>query len=370
MYYAINEHGKRVDASEFKENNNKSATCPVCGGQVIPKMGELKQWHFAHKKKECDARWEPMTVWHREWQERFLPKYREIVHTDANTGEKHIADVKLKNKLVIEFQHSPISLQEMKARETFYQKMCWVVDASKFLDNLNLIASLYGGFYFIWNYPKINWLISNVPVFFDFGEIGKKMFGARLLRLEACEPPNNASAKIIFLYPCKTETNLYIYKGAAEKVTEWPGGLNMIGSNVDAAVTMFNHCKKLKSKGWRFYSEVEQFLFLIPFWNGQSSRIAAMYHFSHGLHLYQDAYEKSLVRRKTQGIKLVLLLNKNKGNPFCDIRNSEMRKEFLALLNKHRFLRKHIDFVLDGASRSSVSFTRFSQFLKDLKLGV
>lgn len=54
---------------------------------------------------------------------------QEIVHIDSKTNEKHIADVKTPGGFVIEVQHSPIAEEEARIRESFNNKMIWIVDA-------------------------------------------------------------------------------------------------------------------------------------------------------------------------------------------------------------------------------------------------
>lgn len=52
-------------------------------------------WHWAHKGRlPCDPWWEPETEWHRMWKDYFPSQNQEVVHFDAATGEKHVADVK------------------------------------------------------------------------------------------------------------------------------------------------------------------------------------------------------------------------------------------------------------------------------------
>lgn len=107
------------------------ATCPCCEEDVIPKCGNIKQWHFAHKSKS-DCSYKPMTAWHYDWQNNFEKKFLEVVQTNPITKEKHIADVKNSDNVVIEFQHSNIKNEEIKSRESFYKKMIWVLDSNTF----------------------------------------------------------------------------------------------------------------------------------------------------------------------------------------------------------------------------------------------
>jgi hypothetical protein len=133
MNYALYDN-KKVSAEEYKKSENLDLRCPCCNSQVVAKQGEINVWHFSHKvKNECSNWFKPMTEWHLNWQKQFPEKNREIIHKCEQTGEKHIADVKTDNGIVIEFQHSSITPQEIRAREEFYgEKMIWVLDASKF----------------------------------------------------------------------------------------------------------------------------------------------------------------------------------------------------------------------------------------------
>jgi ssDNA-binding Zn-finger/Zn-ribbon topoisomerase 1 len=105
--------------------------CPLCGGQLVSKCGNTKVHHWAHKNtKECDSWWERETQWHRDWKNCFPVEWQEVVHKDQS-GEKHIADVKTPHGLVIEFQHSNITIEERDSREAFYEYMIWVVDGTR-----------------------------------------------------------------------------------------------------------------------------------------------------------------------------------------------------------------------------------------------
>ncbi|QHN03486.1 hypothetical protein FTO74_08990 [Granulicella sp. WH15] len=103
--------------------------CPHCGEEVISKCGKVKIWHWAHKSTMvCDPWWENETEWHRAWKDNFPKEWQEISAVDAGTGETHIADVKTSHGLTVEFQHSPMPLEELMARESFYGNMIWIVD--------------------------------------------------------------------------------------------------------------------------------------------------------------------------------------------------------------------------------------------------
>ena len=162
----------------------KDVTCPICGGIVIPKCGEQMIHHWAHKTTlNCDSWWESETEWHRKWKNNFLKECQEIIMYDVKTGEKHIADVKTRTGIIIEFQHSPMNIKEQYSREQFYKNMIWIVDARQYYDKFKqnikfLNHSKCGKNYF---YIKIDsfetqnncfpkrWLESSVSVIFDFG---------------------------------------------------------------------------------------------------------------------------------------------------------------------------------------------------------
>jgi hypothetical protein len=55
-------------------------------------------------------------------------EWREIPH--QGDGERHIADVKTGNGCVLEFQRSPLSVEERGSRDAFYKKLIWVVDGT------------------------------------------------------------------------------------------------------------------------------------------------------------------------------------------------------------------------------------------------
>ncbi len=116
-----------------------SGTCIGCHEEVISKCGNIKVHHWAHKRKDdCDTWSEPETQWHREWKNKFPESYREVVFRDDNTLEFHRADVHTSGGVTIEFQNSPLSVEEFNQRNTFYKKLIWVVNGIKFKDNFTL----------------------------------------------------------------------------------------------------------------------------------------------------------------------------------------------------------------------------------------
>lgn len=132
MNIAINDLGVRL-----KPYMGGRANCQFCGGLLIAKCGDIYAWHWQHRKAfNCDDWKENETEWHRSWKACFDMDFQEV--SIINNGEKHIADIRLPNGTIIEFQNSAISSSTIKVREDFYNTMIWVINASAFKGNLSL----------------------------------------------------------------------------------------------------------------------------------------------------------------------------------------------------------------------------------------
>lgn len=130
MMVALDTGGNRI----FAEPETKGF-CPVCDAELIPKCGEIKTWHWAHKSiRECDTWAEPEGDWHYGWKSWFGINNTEIVI--ERDGQKHRADVRTHDGTVIELQHSPLSTKEVREREEFYGKMIWVLDGNEICPNV------------------------------------------------------------------------------------------------------------------------------------------------------------------------------------------------------------------------------------------
>jgi len=191
------------NSEKIKAQPKQKALCPICNEELIAKCGKIKIWHWAHKSgTDCDDWYEPESAWHLNWKNLFPKKQQEVIikkcvseycysnklgtapihgagHFPCNhkncadcVFKKHIADIKTKTGLVIELQHSPISSENIKIREEFYDNMIWVLDGKTFGKNI---------------YPKTKlalckWIPSIIrfakkPIFIDFGTfIIKKNF--------------------------------------------------------------------------------------------------------------------------------------------------------------------------------------------------
>ena len=176
-----------VDGKRTEAIKGLHGLCPICNNPVIAKCGERKAHHWAHKSAQsCDLWWENKGDWHRKWQDEFDNNWQEIIVEDND--EKHIADIKTPDGLVIEFQHSPMSMEEQRKREQFYKNMIWVVDCSylkssyeKFQKKIVSKDTIEGtNFAHVCrDYFPNNWRKNTVPVVFDF--FGFKQSDDRLL---------------------------------------------------------------------------------------------------------------------------------------------------------------------------------------------
>ena len=125
MKYAL------VDGRRREAVHGLVGFCPLCDSRMVPKCGKVKVHHWSHPQSyHCDSWKESETEWHRAWKGMFPEEWQEIVH-HAEDGEKHIADVKTDQGWVLEFQHSHLDPDERQAREDFYPKLIWIVDASR-----------------------------------------------------------------------------------------------------------------------------------------------------------------------------------------------------------------------------------------------
>lgn len=154
--------------------------CPACGSVMIPKCGNQRVHHWAHRgERSCDSWWERETEWHRGWKGKFPTHWQEVIRHDDASGEKHIADVCTEHGLTVEFQHSPLKPGERMAREKFYGSVTWVVDGSRlkrdlprFLKGISSSRPVSKNGPFITSFPREmfpdSWVDCAVPVFFDF----------------------------------------------------------------------------------------------------------------------------------------------------------------------------------------------------------
>lgn len=188
MFFGIDSFKNKVHIDD--SSANVQYYCPTCDLELVRRMGEIKAHHFAHKKgMVCNDTWhyEEMCEWHASWQNRFPKEYQEVVKQHNN--RRHRADVLIEsNKLVIEFQHSKLSIDEFRDRNSFFKslgyKVIWIFD--RVSDSFgNKIYSLNNNKY-KWTNPDSNFRQMNVTnedatIYFELSE--KEMDDTPLVRV-------------------------------------------------------------------------------------------------------------------------------------------------------------------------------------------
>lgn len=116
-----------IDATRIEPTKSgEIASCPKCQSPVRAYCGHFNVWHWEHiKAKDCDTWSEPESIWHKGWKSWFPVGWQERVI------DPHRADVQGPSGLVLEFQNSPISIDEIQEREEFYDNMIWIFNAAE-----------------------------------------------------------------------------------------------------------------------------------------------------------------------------------------------------------------------------------------------
>lgn len=111
----------------------KRAICPGCKGEVIAIIGELGRLkHWRHYNGLCKYDSEPETIWHQEWKNNAKKLGMEIEKI-FDPNQRYRADIyDPKRNMVTEVQHSPIDMETIIVRSSFYEskgiKIRWIFD--------------------------------------------------------------------------------------------------------------------------------------------------------------------------------------------------------------------------------------------------
>lgn len=192
MIRAIDKNNNFVLIDDADEN--EMYFCPICNQPLIQKRGEIREHHFSHIGPRgmnsrgyvpCSDTWHyDKTDWHIKWQKRFPDECYEKIVTRGD--EKHIADV-LINDIVIEFQHSSISLEDFRDRNRFYTacgyKVIWVFDFIEEFETGKICSMAYPDNEYQWIYVKklfrdMDLNNEEATVFFQFTSEDKEDGGA------------------------------------------------------------------------------------------------------------------------------------------------------------------------------------------------
>jgi hypothetical protein len=167
MFIANDIFHNRIDARNAERESKYF--CPICGNEVRLKKGEIYAPHFAHINGTCSDTWNyDMSWWHRTFQDYFPLECQEII---VKCGRrKHRADV-LIDDIVIEIQHSPISISEFNERNNFFKeagyRLAWIFDLSEQYASENIYYQENRGQDYLmhWKHPKK--IFSDIPYLND-----------------------------------------------------------------------------------------------------------------------------------------------------------------------------------------------------------
>ena len=123
------ENGEKISIEDYIKNRKGSKVfCKENEGNEVEKVESKNNKKINYFRHKTPIKNNQMTQWHLEWQNRFDKKNREI-----KLGNRR-ADVMIKD-LVVEFQHSRISQDEVKERGEDYKKenkkIIWIIDGNK-----------------------------------------------------------------------------------------------------------------------------------------------------------------------------------------------------------------------------------------------
>jgi len=184
MIYA-NFGGEKILASRGVEGK-----CPSCESTVIAKCGEIVTWHWAHRPDSICSQNEPETQWHIDWKKKFPKECVEI-----KIGENR-ADVFI-NGYVIEFQHSPISTEDIRKRENNYKNMIWIFNTEESFNSerLSIRESTKGTFWtFRWRHPRKSVFFCHSPVYLDLGKGSFQEYRGDILKIKKLYYPTENSS--------------------------------------------------------------------------------------------------------------------------------------------------------------------------------
>jgi competence protein CoiA len=165
------------DNQKIEASPNKKAYCELCNGELIPKCGTIKIWHWAHKSKvECDPWWEPESEWHISWKNEFPKEQQEVIIKKCTDyiWRKHRADISVNSK-IIELQATSISPKEITERENFYNDMIWILNGRRLAINLEFRKKKENIITFRWKHPPKSWWNAKKKIFIDL-IFGDKLF--------------------------------------------------------------------------------------------------------------------------------------------------------------------------------------------------
>lgn len=132
-------NGEKIYIDEYCEMKMKDNLFCINGHKLIAVKGDTKAHHFRHyvSPNVNDNQTHPLTDWHSNWQNKFDTHKREVCFPKINEHQimHRRADIHLsEHNIVIEFQHSDITRDEVNARKCDYmlnkQDVIWIIDGN------------------------------------------------------------------------------------------------------------------------------------------------------------------------------------------------------------------------------------------------
>lgn len=135
--------GQKIHIENYDKNIHlNDIICFGCKNKIIAKKGNINIHHFAHSIdtkciiiRDSDCK----TPWHILWQNIAKPEYLEKII--INDEKMHIADIVNDENLIIEIQHSNLSVDKIQSRELFYNHMIWILDGTDKINKDNNTCS-------------------------------------------------------------------------------------------------------------------------------------------------------------------------------------------------------------------------------------
>jgi competence protein CoiA len=141
--------------------------CPLCCQKLMLKQGKYKRTHFAHFEISCTHKEESYVHYHAKYSlGRAIKDLGMVVQIEPYLKACHqIPDILINNKIILEIQCSPITVEQLQTRTSAYNKLgyivIWIIDGT-YNDNsvisLNAFQSAcinpYKHQLFLWNAQK------------------------------------------------------------------------------------------------------------------------------------------------------------------------------------------------------------------------
>lgn len=132
-------------------SSGESGNCTHCGAVMVGKVGSVVVAHWAHRwPTTCDAWSEGESDWHRDWKARFAERGCAIEQTLERHGQRHRADVVLRDGTIVEVQRRHLAHYEAVNREAFYMRMVWLLDGTHLGERWHEGKNLGPGRYGFW----------------------------------------------------------------------------------------------------------------------------------------------------------------------------------------------------------------------------